>query len=285
MNSDLIRLPFSEPFSLKDTLNCGQCFHWKKDNDDRYIGVIGHTAVAVSINKQTLRCERLSNDSAPLEPLCRSYFDLNTDYSHFLELCQCHPVLHQAAEFAGGIHILRQQPWDALCSFILSQNNNIKRISGLVDRLCEQFGDPISCRDRITRYAFPSAQRLAMLTVADLSPVRSGFRAKYVIDAAQKVNSGAICLESIFSMSTCDAIAKLMEIKGVGPKVAQCALLFGWYRLDCLPRDVWIIRVMDTLFPEGLPKPVQPFSGIVQQYLFHYVRAHPEICADNEKEN
>ena len=280
---DSVLFPLSGPFSLEDTLNCGQCFHWNPEPGGRYSGVIGHTAVMVSVADGHLRCERLSLDDTPLEPLCRQYFDLDTDYGLFLELCQCHPVLRQAADFAGGIRVLCQQPWEALCSFILSQNNNIKRITGLVSRLREQFGDPIPCRDGITRFSFPSAQRLAVLTVEDLAPVRSGFRAKYVIDAAQKTASEAIRLESLFSVPTCDAIAKLMEIKGVGPKVAQCALLFGWHRLDCLPRDVWIIRVMDTLFPEGLPEPVRPYAGIAQQYLFHYVRAHPEICADRAK--
>ena len=113
----------------------------------------------------------------------------------------------------------------------------------------------------------------------DLAPVRSGFRAKYIIDAAQKVASGQVDLAALYHTCTCDAIEELRKIHGVGPKVAQCALLFGWYKLDCLPRDVWIIRVMDTLFPDGLPEEVQPFAGIAQQYLFHYVRTHPEICA------
>jgi len=280
--NEVLQIPFSGPLSLEETLNCGQCFHWK-GAENGYIGVIGHTAVKVSVCENMLRCERLSLDAEPLEPLCRSYFDLDTDYRQFLELCGCHPVLKDASQFAGGIHILRQEPWEALCSFILSANNNIKRIIGLVDRLREQFGDPILCTDGVTRYAFPSAERLAPLTVEDLAPVRSGFRAKYVIDAAQKVASGMVKLNALYDVCTCDAIEELRKINGVGPKVAQCALLFGWYKLDCLPRDVWIIRVMDRLFPEGLPEPVQPFAGIAQQYLFHYVRAHPEICAAEEK--
>ena len=276
--NEVVHIPFSGPLSLEEALYCGQCFHWK-ETDGGHIGVIGLTAVKVSVEGQALRCERLSADDAPLEPLCRSYFDLETDYRQFLQLCRCHPVLRDAAEFAGGIHILRQEPWEALCSFILSANNNIKRIIGLNDRLREQFGDPIPCKDGITRYAFPCAQRLASLTVEDLAPVRSGFRAKYIIDAAQKVASGQVDLAALYHTCTCDAIEELQKIHGVGPKVAQCALLFGWYKLDCLPRDVWIIRVMDTLFPDGLPEEVQPFAGIAQQYLFHYVRTHPEICA------
>lgn len=276
--NEIVHIPFSGPLSLDETLNCGQCFHWKAA-EDGYIGVIGHTAVKVSADTQSLRCERLSMDAVPLETLCRHYFDLDIDYRQFLELCQCHPVLRDAAKFAGGIHILRQEPWEALCSFILSANNNIKRIIGLNDRLRALCGDPIPCKDGITRYAFPTAQRLASLTVENLAPVRSGFRAKYIIDAAQKVTSGQVKLDALYDVCTCDAIEELRKINGVGPKVAQCALLFGWYKLDCLPRDVWIIRVMDNLFPDGLPEPVQPFAGVAQQYLFHYVRAHPEICA------
>lgn len=278
--TDSISLRLTQPFSLEDTLNCGQCFRWKRQPDGSYNGVIDHTAIAVSISNKTLYCRRLSLDSTPLESLCQHFFDLDTDYQPFQELCRSHPVLSSAVDFAGGIHILRQQPWEALCSFILSQNNNIKRITGLIERLCEYFGDPIPCQDGGTFYAFPCPQQLETQTLETLAPVRSGFRAKYVIDAAQKVVSGGIPLDMLDLIPTDEAINILMQIRGVGPKVAQCALLFGWHKLDCLPRDVWINRAMESLFPNGFPDQVLPIAGIAQQYLFHYVRAHPEICAE-----
>lgn len=274
-----VSLALDQPFSLDDTLNCGQCFRWQRQSNGSYSGVIGSTAVNIFITNKTLHCQRLSLDSIPLEPLCQEFFDLDTDYKPFQELCRSHPVLSDAVDFAGGIRILRQQPWEALCSFILSQNNNIKRITGLIGRLCEYFGDPILCEDGSVHYTFPPAQRLAVLTPEALAPVRSGFRAKYVIDAAQKTVSGAVALDALRSVPAGEAMDSLMQIKGVGPKVAQCALLFGWHKLDCLPRDVWIKRVMDSVFPDGFPEQVLPIAGVAQQYLFHYVRAHPEICA------
>ena len=197
-------------------------------------------------------------------------------------MCGAHPALREAAAFAGGIRILRQEPWEALCTFILSQNNNIKRIAGLAERLCENFGQAIPAEDGDRYFSFPSAERLAPLTTEDLAPVRCGFRAKYVLDAAKKAASGEIRLEELRQAPTPEAMERLMEIKGVGPKVAQCALLFGLHKLDCLPRDVWIGRALDALFPEGFPEEVLPVAGAAQQYLFHYVRHHPEVLEDGK---
>ena len=276
--SDIVLLPVSGPLSLEDTFFCGQSFRWRRQPDGRYVGIIGSTVVSLWMEGSTLYAERLSLDEQPLDRLCDDYLDLHTDYEGLHALCQCDELLRRSVDFAGGIQILRQQPWEALCTFILSQNNNIKRITGLVERLCENFGEPVSCKDGSIWYTFPTAQRLAELTPEQLAPVRCGFRAKYVLDAAQKVASGEISLQAIYHLPTPEAMETLMQIQGVGPKVAQCALLFGWYKLDCLPRDVWIGRAMDRFFPDGFPAQVLPIAGVAQQYLFHYVRAHPEIC-------
>ena len=207
------------------------------------------------------------------------YFDLDTDYTHIKQLLSQDAILRDAIHYAPGIRILRQDGWEALCGFIISQNNNIKRIKGIVERLCESFGSAIG--DGL--FSFPSPQTLAAAPVEDLAPLRCGFRAKYLIDAAQKVSSGEVNLSAIPSMPLEEAKEELMKIFGVGPKVADCALLYGFYRLECCPMDVWMKRVFSHLYPKGLPSCTKDYIGIAQQYLFHYARTCPDVFPAEEK--
>jgi N-glycosylase/DNA lyase len=280
-------LPDTERLSLAQTLNCGQSFRWNLQNDNTWVGVIGKRVLWVKEEKKKIFAGCLSRPEmeGEIEPFLREYFDLDTDYQMIQGICGSHPILKKAAAFAGGIHILRQEPWEALCTFILSQNNNIKRIAGLVERLCENFGESILTIDGKKFFSFPTAKALASQSEETLAPVRCGFRAKYVLDAARRISSGEIDLNYLRKIPTQEAMEILMGIKGVGPKVAQCALLFGMHKLDCLPRDVWIGRAMDNLFPEGFPQEVLPIAGVAQQYLFHYVRCHPEILEVPENKN
>ena len=195
------------------------------------------------------------------------YFDLNTDYSRLKELFSQDPTLKKACAFAGGIRLLRQDSWECLVSFIISQNNNIPRIKGIIDRLCEHYGG-----------LFPTAQQLAEETPDSLGYLRSGFRAKYICDAAQRVASGKTDLAQIATAPIDEARAALKEIKGVGPKVAECVLLFGMHRTEAFPVDVWIKRVMAEYYPDGFPEFAARDAGIAQQYLFHYIRSGaPEV--------
>lgn len=182
-------------------------------------------------------------------------------------------MLKEAAKYAPGIRILRQEPYEALCTFIISQNNNIKRIKGIVQRLCENFGEEISPGD----FAFPTPQKMAELSADDLAPLRAGFRNRYLIDAAQKVYSGEVDLESCRTLDYEQARKELMKITGVGVKVADCTLLFGLHRIEAFPVDVWMKRAMDKLFPGMMPSDFGDCAGIAQQYIFHYSRMHPEL--------
>ena len=175
--------------------------------------------------------------------------------------------MKSASEYGKGIRVLNQEPWETLCSFIISQNNNIKRIKGIIARLCENFGNETE-----NGYTFPAPEKLACLTPEDLSELRAGFRAKYIIDAAQKVTSGEVDLKKLRNLSTDEARAELMKIKGVGPKVADCALLFSHKHISAFPKDVWIKRAMQVLFRGDLPEIAKPYAGIVQQYIFFYAR-------------
>ncbi len=253
-------------FTLAETLDCGQAFRWAQSEDGAWQGVA--FGRFLKIEEREDKVIFYDTTLADFEGIWREYFDLDRNYGEIIETLSENKLLQTAGSFAGGIRILRQDPWEALCSFIISQNNNIPRIKGIVERLCENFGDPIKegfC-------SFPPAQRIAELSIEELAVLRSGFRAKYILDAAKKVASGEIDLESLRDMPLDDARAVLMKIYGVGEKVADCTLLFGLSHIDAFPKDVWIKRAMAKLFDGELPSCALPFAGIAQQYIFHYAR-------------
>lgn len=266
-----LRLDGVTDFSLADTLSCGQCFRFFPNEDGSFSGVAGVHEARILQEGDTLLFYGATRQE--VQDFWKAYLDLDTDYGAIRELLCQDPTLRRAAQYAPGIRILRQGPWEALCSFILSQNNNIKRIQGIIRTLCAQFGEKLPQGG----FSFPSARRLAECTLEDLAPLRCGFRAKYVLDAARRVSSWDIDLEALRHAPLDVARAELMRIHGVGPKVAECALLYGLHRLDCFPVDVWISRAMEALFPQGLPQFALPFAGIAQQYLFHYVRTSPVL--------
>ena len=208
------------------------------------------------------------------ETLFKNYFDANTSYKEILKkLCLKSEILKKAVNFAPNIRILRQDPWETLCSFIISQNNNIKRIRHIIERLCFFFGKMITNY----HFGFPTPEMLGVKTVKDFEVIRSGFRAKYIVDAARKVASGEVNLEAIKNMSTDLARVELMKIKGVGAKVADCTLLYAYNRLNVVPKDIWINRTTKLLFSDinDLSKLFGEYAGIAQLYIFNYVRKNP----------
>lgn len=259
------------PFDLSQTLDCGQSFRWRQNADSSFTGVVRGKVATVSYSDKTLTVYENGDEN---EKLWREYFDLDLDYADIkAKLSAMHPVLKEASAYAGGIRILHQEPFEALITFIISQNNNIGRITGIVERLCENFGEKIDD----THYAFPTAQRLAQLSPDDLSPIRAGFRHRYIIDAAQKVYNGEIDLERLRTIEYADAQKELMKITGVGIKVADCVLLYGLHRLSSFPLDVWMKRAMAVLFDGMKGDEFGEFGGIAQQYIFHYSRMHKEL--------
>lgn len=266
INDECIILKDIHTLNIDVTLDCGQAFRWEKNDDGFWHGVAYGKQLYIKNDGDSLIFKNTTMQD--IEQIWKKYFDLDYDYQNAISnFSQC-DILTQAADYCKGIHILSQQPWEALCSFIISQNNNIPRIKGIISRLCEQFGDKIGDE----AYTFPQAQKLCECTVAQLAPIRSGFRAKYIIDAAQKVASGEINLDELYTMPIEQARQELMKIKGVGPKVAECTLLYGLHRLECYPMDVWMKRVQAEFLPNGLPENINQYAGIAQQYLFHYIR-------------
>ncbi|MBQ2422873.1 MAG: DNA-3-methyladenine glycosylase 2 family protein [Clostridia bacterium] len=251
---------------IAKTLDCGQAFRFSEDG-----GVWRGVAMgrALSLKQKGNKITLFDVDEDEFNSLWRGYFDLDRDYGMIKSSVSSNEVLKKATDFSDGIHILRQEPWEAVCSFIISANNNIPRIKGIISRLCENFGEQIA--DGL--FTFPSAERISSLSLDDLAAIKSGFRAKYILDAAQKFSRNEIDVEALYTLPVDEARAALMTIKGIGPKVADCALLFGWGRVECFPVDVWIRRAMNHFFGEsGLPNEAVEYAGIVQQYLFYWAR-------------
>lgn len=256
-----------ECFNLDLTLCCGQAFRWQKTPGGGWRGVAYGRALELYQNGEGLLLK--NTDQAVYESVWKRYFDLDTDYDAFCRALRRDRYLRQAIGENPGIRILRQEPWETLCSFILSQNNNIPRIKGIIQRLCEGFGEPLGHGD----YAFPPPERIAALDTGDLAPLRAGFRAGYILDAARKAASGELNLKQLESLPTGEAREQLMSIRGVGRKVADCTLLYGFGRLEVVPVDVWMRRVADELYPGGLPACADGCGGVAQQYLFHWRRS------------
>ncbi|MDR0987151.1 MAG: DNA-3-methyladenine glycosylase 2 family protein [Ruminococcus sp.] len=206
------------------------------------------------------------------------YFDFGRDYEKIKSEFITDPTMKRAIDFCGGIRILKQDPWETLISFIISQNNNIPRIKLIINRLVEHFN------------RFPTPEDL----LTDIAFAKTGFREKYLKSAAENVLSGKVILTEtpksavnadpksaaeniVEKMPTESARSELMKISGVGPKVAECTLLYGFGRLECFPRDVWINRALAEFYPDGFPFISHPFAGVAQQFLFHHIR-NRELC-------
>ncbi|MCL2036920.1 MAG: DNA-3-methyladenine glycosylase 2 [Oscillospiraceae bacterium] len=245
---------------LDSTFNCGQCFRWENGGDGLYSGTAGNKSVTVRQEKKGMTL--LNVEKADIA-FWEEYFCVDEDYSAIIEKFRADSTLREACGFAPGLRLLRQEPFETLISFIISQNNNIKRIKGIINKMCSVFGE---------NGAIPAPETLARLEVGDLTPLGTGYRARYIIDAAKKIVSGEIMLDEIAKMPYNGAKAELLKIIGVGGKVADCVLLFGFHELQAFPKDVWIKRVLAQYYPDGLPMCMQGYEGIAQQFLFHYIR-------------
>lgn len=262
------------PFDIEQTLDCGQCFRFFFQADGSWHGVAGSHPLTLRQTDDGLLFEKISQSE--FQSFWRNYFDLDRDYQAVIDSYRKNATLAACADFSPGMRILRQDAWETLISFIISQNNNVKRIKGIVDRLCRMFGEP--CEPDKADFAFPSPDTLASLQENDLLPLRAGWRAAYILDAAQRVSSGEINLQEVAALPLDAARKALQTIHGVGPKVAECVLLYGMGRLEAFPLDVWMKRAMKQLFPEYTPDSFGEYAGIAQQYIFHYCRCHPSCC-------
>ena len=264
-------------FSVFRTFDCGQCFRFDPVIDSAF----EHEVEGIAFGKYVRFAEDKEGDlyvySSPedFESIWLSYLSLDCDYDMINEQLfsafsgSDAEHIKKAAGASRGIRILRQDPWEALCSFIVSQNNNIPRIKKIIAAMSEKYGEKIN-----GGYAFPTAEALYKAGEEAIFELKTGFRAKYIYDAAKKVVTGEIDLSAVKKAESYEKAEEiLLAVKGVGPKVAACALLFGFERLEAFPIDVWIKKVIEKRFEKGLdPKVLGEYAGIAQQYLFYYER-------------
>lgn len=247
------------------TLDCGQAFRWQEEADGSWSGAA--YGKYLNIRKTENGDLILNTTKEDFNAVWSNYFDLNRNYAAICEMLKKDKLIASTIDEYYGIRILNQEPWEALVSFIISQQNNIKRIKGIIKRLCDTYGKEIANG----WHAFPSVETLSRLSVEDFEALGTGYRAKYLKRLADDAASGAIKLDEIKKMSLEDAKKALLDIYGVGIKVANCALLFGFQFIECFPVDVWMKRVLEY-YPNGLPECFKGYEGIAQQYLFHWAR-------------
>ena len=251
-------------FDLAQILNCGQCFRWEEAGG-RYIGIAHGRQLELVTDGDTLTLKDVS--LAEFDSVWKDYLDLGRDYGEIIRQYSFDASLATATAFSPGLRLMRQCPWETLITFILSQNSNIPRIKKMVALLCSHFGEELA-----TGHAFPTPEALAALSHDALSVIKPGYRAPYIIDAARKIANSEICLATLATQPTNEIEKALLTIHGVGPKVADCVILFGFGRVERCPMDVWMKRVMADMYPTGFPDSIRETAGIAQQYLFHWAR-------------
>ncbi len=290
MSDGTLRLGPVKHFDPVHVFTCGQCFRWEPLADGRWQGISSGHALWLSWDGS---CLQLAGDHVgDLRGDWIRYFDLMSDYGDWKRrLSVDDPVMQAAIRFGHGLRLLRQDPWETLASFLISQNNGIPRIRQIVAALCAQFGDMpeashpegvAASAEMSSMRSFPSAARIAALNESDLDVLRAGYRAPYLLRTARQIAAGEVDLAALGGMPLQEARDMLLRLHGVGIKVADCTLLFSGMHRDVFPVDRWVLRLMDALYPgSGTSTPaLQRFAdarwgelaGLAQQYLFFYAR-------------
>lgn len=245
---------------------CGQCFRFERVCDSSYrLFACGRR---LDIEKTADGWLFLDISESEFRSGFYDYFDLERDYGEIINGFSADEIVSKAAKLGNGIRIFRQDPWETLVSFIISQNNNIPRIKKIINLLCELLGE-----EKNGFYTFPTSRKILSAGTEGIAPIKSGFRAKYIIDAAEKIENGEVSIERIKSSDYESALAELKRIRGVGDKVANCVLLFGFGFYEAFPIDVWVKRVIGKYYGDSFdPTSFGRYAGIAQQYLFNYER-------------
>ncbi|MDR1479067.1 MAG: hypothetical protein LBJ00_09000 [Planctomycetaceae bacterium] len=281
--------------SLEATFECGQCFRWQRGNFDL---LTQHETGTKSIGSDI--CPNTNTNGGKITEfyqgiVCgfpafvwrdgdsiwvrgrgtvefwRDYFDLGRDYDEILSQFDPHPFTQTAIEYGHGLRVLRQDAWEMLGSYIISQNNNIPKISSSIYKICSLFGERIEFGG-FEFYSFPSAAVIAELREPNLRQAGLGYRSEYLISAAGAVVEGKIKLDELKMLATDEAREKLLQLRGVGPKVANCVLLFGFGKLDAFPIDTWIARAAKYYDNNLNAARFGKYAGIAQEYIFYYIR-------------
>ena len=272
----------AKSFEPVHIFECGQCFRWNKEEDGSYTGVIKNSVINV---------KKIGNDveftgvcDRNIKEICEEYFNLQTNYEAIKEkLSNIDIYLKNSIEYGNGIRILKQDLWETLLSFIISANNNIPRIKTIIERIAKKYGNRIEYRNKMY-YTFPTPEMLQNASIDDFRGLGLGFRDVRIYETVQRTLKGEIDLEKLKQEENTEVLRKkLLEIPGVGPKVADCVMLFALNRFDVFPVDVWVKRVISELYfnkKEQTPNVIHEFAekqygnlaGLAQQYLFYWRR-------------
>lgn len=269
-----------EDFDLGQTMECGQCFHFVKLDENEYgLSAFGKM---LHIKQQGSDITFYDTTQEDFDFTWRRYFDLDRDYGHIKEfLLKGDEKLNESIETMYGVRILNQDFFETLISFIISQNKQIPHIKKIVADISRKFGKKLGNIGEEEFYSFPTQEELMAATVEDLKELKTGFRAPYIYDAVHMLAGGEISEQDLRNMAIDECRNSLMKIKGVGMKVANCCMLFGLGKREAFPVDVWIKRIMEYMYFEGnktdniviekfATDKFGEYGGYAQQYLFYY---------------
>lgn len=286
MKEQIYQIPKIDTFQAQHIFECGQCFRWNKEKDGSYTGVFQNNVLNVKEEKGKITFQGICQKD--IQEVVTEYFDLNRNYEEIQKILnQVDEPLKQSISYGKGIRILKQDLWETIISFIISANNNIPRIKGIIERISKQYGNKIEWKGQ-AYYTFPSIEQLSKASIKELRALGLGFRDKYVYGTTQTILKQEVDLEKLhLEKDTKKVQDTLLTLSGVGPKVADCIMLFSTLkRLDVFPIDVWVRRVMNDLYIhnpqeekvkkkeiEKLAKQKYgELAGIAQQYLFYWKR-------------
>ena len=264
---------------------CGQCFRWNIQTDGSYTGVFKNNVLNVKKENNKIIFKGICNDN--IIKVINDYFDFDTDYNKIKkELSNVDEYLKESIEFGSGIRILNQDLWETIISFIISANNNIPRIKGIIERISKKYGNELEWNNE-KYYTFPTPKQLSKASVEDLRALGLGFRDKRVYDTTKIILNNEISLKELIEEKDVNILReKLLTLPGVGPKVADCIMLFGLKRFEVFPIDVWVRRVMNDLYIKNddetkvnkreieklAMEKYKNLAGLAQQYLFYWKR-------------
>ncbi len=274
----MIKIKIEKAFKLNDTVTCGQIFRFFKQADESFDIILKDRVINVYMDDDFLCVS--SNEENDLEAVVKNYFDLDNDYEMMNDFLinQDHKLI-DAISFSKGLTMIRQDPFETVIEYMISANNGVPQISVALNNIAEKYGKKVIFNNK-EYHLFPTFKDLKELTQDDYRNCKVGFRDKYLKEIVDKLNNGEINLDEFYLLNTKDALDKLMENKGIGPKVASCILLFAYQKYDVFPIDTWVKKIMKNDYKIEGEKKIKDFavktygkySAIAIQYLFNYSR-------------
>ncbi len=285
MKEQVFVLENCKDFEPRHIFECGQCFRWNIQTDGSYTGVFKENVLNVKKEDNKIIFKGMCKDN--IISVVNDYFDFDTDYKIIKQkLSKVDEYLKESIEFGSGIRILNQDLWETIISFIISANNNIPRIKGIIERICKKYGNKIEWKNE-EYYTFPTKEALSIASVKDLRTLGLGFRDIRVYETTKIILNNKINLQELIEEKDINILReKLLTLPGVGPKVADCIMLFGLKKFEVFPIDVWVRRVMNDLYIKNedetkvnkkeieklAEEKYDKLAGLAQQYLFYWKR-------------